>query len=114
MEIGRGRGEIEFEESAKSEVAYWRKHPNLHGFIVQTFADGVDKCQRIFLTAADVDRIIAAVRENRLPHTDGFFFGSSDWADPNEDVVLLKRAQDALADAQVIDPSASLYYQASW
>ena len=26
------------------ELAYWRKHPNLHGFIVQTFADGVDEC----------------------------------------------------------------------
>ena len=21
-------------------LAYWRKHPNLHGFIVKTFADG--------------------------------------------------------------------------
>ena len=28
------------------ELGYWRKHPNLHGYIVQEFADGVDECQR--------------------------------------------------------------------
>jgi hypothetical protein len=27
------------------EVGYWRKHPDLHGYIVETFADGVDACQ---------------------------------------------------------------------
>jgi hypothetical protein len=26
------------------ELGYWRKHPNLHGYIVQTFADGTDEC----------------------------------------------------------------------
>jgi len=26
------------------ELGYWRKHPNLHGYIVQTFADGKDEC----------------------------------------------------------------------
>ena len=25
------------------ELGYWRKHPNLHGYIVKTFAEGVDE-----------------------------------------------------------------------
>lgn len=27
-------------------LGYWRKHPNLHGYIVKTFADDVDECQQ--------------------------------------------------------------------
>ena len=30
-------------------LGYWRKHPNLHGYIVNNFADGEDNCQSIFL-----------------------------------------------------------------
>lgn len=39
------------------EVGYWRKVNWLHGFIVDTFADGVDKCQEIELSRADVETI---------------------------------------------------------
>ena len=59
------------------ELGYWRKHPNLHGFIVNTFADGVDECQKIILHEDDVEKIIAAILENRLPDTEGPFFGTS-------------------------------------
>ena len=34
-------------------LGYWRKHPNLHGFIVNTFADGEDTCHQISLDADD-------------------------------------------------------------
>ena len=57
-------------------LGYWRKHPNLHGYIIETFAGGVDECQVIELSAYDLRKIIQAVEEETLPHTDGFFFGS--------------------------------------
>ena len=60
------------------DLGYWRKHPDLHGFIVRTFASGVDECQEIELDAAALRRTIDAVKEERLPHTEGFFFGASD------------------------------------
>jgi hypothetical protein len=59
------------------QLGYWRKHPNLHGFIVETFADGVDDCQKIELSTDHLHSIIKAVEEETLPHTDGFFFGAS-------------------------------------
>jgi hypothetical protein len=59
------------------KLGYWRKHPNLHGYIVQTFAGGVDECQEIHLGTEELCNIIKAVEEDRLPHTDGFFFGAS-------------------------------------
>ena len=58
------------------ELGYWRKHPNLHGYIVNTFADGEDNCQDIDLSADNMRQIIEAVEKKKLPHTDGFFFES--------------------------------------
>lgn len=45
------------------EVAYWRKANWLHGYIVETFANGVDECQDIPLSKADVENILAKVKE---------------------------------------------------
>lgn len=63
------------------ELGYWRKEPNLHGYIVKTFADGKDDCQDIELTDEDLVTIREAVRNRQLIPTHGFFFGAS--ADPN-------------------------------
>ncbi len=97
------------------ELAYWRKHPDLHGFIVETFADGIDDCRRIWLSDENIETIIKAVKEGSLPHTEGFFFGESenDEAQRNEDVQLL---EGALAWVRTKEDGAwrSLIYQASW
>jgi hypothetical protein len=60
------------------ELGYWRKHPNLHGYIVQEFADGKDECQEIPLGEDELIQIMEAVKANELPHTTGFFFGVSE------------------------------------
>jgi hypothetical protein len=60
------------------ELAYWRKHPDLHGYIVQTFAGGKDECQIVCLEPDDIRTIVAAVKARTLPYTTGPFFGSSD------------------------------------
>src|ERR1017187_8740373 len=50
-----------------------------HGYIVQTFADGLDECQNIDLGVPDrIRTIIAAVKARELPDTTGFFFRVSD------------------------------------
>jgi hypothetical protein len=59
------------------EIGYWRKHPDLHGAIVNTFADGNDDCQPIELNEADIYTIIQMIKNNELPDTKGFFFGTS-------------------------------------
>lgn len=73
------RKEDDFEiEKIFVKLGYWRKHPDLHGYIVQTFADGKDECQEIPLEAEQLRMIINAVKNKKLPPTKGFFFGSSD------------------------------------
>ena len=74
------------------DLGYWRKHPNLHGYIVNTFAKGVDQCQDIHLAADDIRDIIAAIKEKRLPHTQGPFFGESDGSEDVESIVIFENA----------------------
>jgi hypothetical protein len=81
-------------ESLDIRLGYWRKHPNLHGYLVQTFMGGKDDCQEIELTADNLRDIIAAVKAKRLPKTEGFFFGASDGSDEerDEDLTQLTKA----------------------
>ena len=62
------------------EIAYWRKHPNLHGYIVEQFANGKDECQKIMLDEEDLKQIIFALENDEMYEegaVDGFFFGRS-------------------------------------
>ena len=108
----RERGERKGEQY---DLGYWRKHPNLHGFIVETFADGRDECQEIGLSAADIKTIIRAIEARQLPETTGFFFGKSD-GDPEriaEDIRLFEAALNWL-ETNENGVWRSVTYQASW
>lgn len=92
------------------ELAYWRKHPNLHGFIVQTFAEGVDKCQRIPLGEKDLKTIIEAVRRKKLPATSGFFFGESETPNKGDTIAQLENVIRWMR----TNKRMMVTYQASW
>jgi hypothetical protein len=47
------------------ELAYWRKHPNLQGFM-----------QELYYEKGDLDSLEATLDNEALPETEGFFFGS--------------------------------------
>jgi hypothetical protein len=67
------------------ELAYWRKHPNLHGWMEQLWEskgrpresvgwpifNGIE----LELTWDDLDNLEHAIRHGKLPDTEGFFFG---------------------------------------
>lgn len=95
------------------ELGYWRKHPNLHGFIVQTFAGGIDECQQIDLDTKQLHVIVQAVKDEELPTTTGFFFGSSDGTEKAEDLAILEKAMIWLQTVEA-GVSRSVYYKASW
>ena len=65
-------------EEVSVVLGYWRKHANLHGYIVQRFASGEDNCQDIDLTLENLNELLEVVKAPELmPMTEGFFFGSS-------------------------------------
>jgi hypothetical protein len=102
------------------ELGYWRKHPNLHGAIVQTFAEGVDECQTIELNKDDIEKLIEMVKTNQLPHTTGFFFGES--ARPGSERYeqeyndTIKQLENALKWYEGKEPDTYRWvsYRASW
>jgi hypothetical protein len=97
------------------ELGYWRKHPNLHGYIVQTVAGGKDECQDIELGMEDICTIITAIKARKLPDTTGFFFGESDSSRERraEDISIFEKA---LAWLETKEPGVfrSVIYRASW
>lgn len=97
------------------DLGSWRKHPNLHGYIVETFADGVDDRQEIGLSADRIKQIIDAIKNRQLPKTTGCFFGTSDDADEQiaYDVQIFEDALKWLA-AEEPDVWRSVSYRACW
>ena len=67
------------------ELAYWRKHPNLQGWMQDLYYEkgGEEEfnCVDLELTLEDLDALEESLDEEALPETAGFFFGndSSDY-----------------------------------
>ena len=98
------------ERGESEELGYWRKHPNLHGFIVDTFASGVDECQPIELGLTELQVTLAAVIADELRRKTGFFFGSSYPEHREISIRVLTHAIRWLLEA----PGRKAVYQASW
>jgi hypothetical protein len=94
-------------------LGYWRKHPNLHGYIVNEFADGKDDCQEIELSVDDLVKTLAAVEADSLPSTTGFFFGESRPGDRAETIEIFNKAIE-WARGEDSHVSRTVVYEASW
>ena len=100
------------------DLGYWRKFAPLHHFIVKVFADGVDECQEIHLSADDLRRIAAALRDDNLPDNEdcgGFFFGNPEFWDADR-AEGEKHAETFDKAAKWVESNSwnSVTYQASW
>jgi len=108
------------------DLAYWRKANQIHGYIVDTFAKGVDECQPIAVHRAELlglvqlcESLLESKDEKKalevLPPKEGFFFGPTVvdewyWDDLEKTVRMLTDTinfEDKTEDDYFI-------YQASW
>ena len=81
------------------ELAYWRKHPNLQGWMEDLYHEkgGEEEfnCVDLELTLEDLDALEESLDEEALPETAGFFFGtdSSDhYAEADREFIREARA----------------------
>ena len=99
------------------EIAYWRKHPNLHGWMEQLWnkRNGGNCDGSIFngieleLTYEDLEILELDVIAGTLPGTSGFFFGND--ADDHyrkEDLEFIKNARAELF------MGLKVFYNSSW
>lgn len=108
------------------DLGYWRKHPNLHGYIVDTFANGKDECQRIYLDENELQKIIEALENDAIYDEPvmGFFFGKSYF--PGEKDEYSSYEEQKSRDIDIFTKALNwiqnnpykewrnVYYQASW
>jgi hypothetical protein len=112
------------------EIAYWRKHPNLHGWMQRLWVrktnerlgprdksgwwtdpdragefNGVE----LELTWDDLEQLEQDIRDKNLPNTTGFFFGND--ADDHYREHDLKFVREAKAEAFL---GLKVFYNSSW
>ena len=107
-------------ETGQRELAYWRKHPNLHGWMEQLWrykmqAENRDPDQHTFngieveLDWQDIDELEQDVVNNNLPQTQGFFFGNdADEHYKEKDLEFIARARAELF------LGLRVFYNSSW
>lgn len=113
------------------ELAYWRKHNRLQGWMEQLWEDkgrpneqkGGFNCVELEITLSDLEQLEAHVENKSLPETEGFFFGDDSFSWENDDgkpfedgdyyhketdLNFIKEAREAIADGQEV------YYNCWW
>ena len=95
------------------EIAYWRKHPNLHGWMHKLWNErghsGDFNGDELELTFEDLDRLEYVVKHKELPGTTGFFFGNdSDDHYRADDLEFIKQARSELTQGMRV------FYNSSW
>ena len=106
------------------EISYWRKHPNLHGWMEQLWirklaAEGKTPEEGAFgstfngiemeLSAEDLDELERAITHGQLPSTTGFFFGNeADDYYREQDLEFVKNARAELFFG------LKVFYNSSW
>lgn len=107
-------------------AAYWRKVNSVHAWFVRELADGVDECQDIYVSRADLERLVDTCKRVLADHrlaTDelapqsGFFFGSTEvdeyyFGDLKDTVEMLTAAIEVAEEAG--DEHPTWIYRASW
>ena len=99
------------------EIAYWRKHPNLHGWMERLWnsRNGGHQDGNIFngieleLTYEDLEILELDVITGSLPGTSGFFFGTdADEHYREKDLEFIKNARAELF------MGLKVFYNSSW
>lgn len=117
-EFNKDSGEFENPKmSQPREIAYWRKHPNLHGWMEQLWLKkhkpDSSKYQfnnvELELTWQDLEDLERAVRHGQLPDTSGFFFGNkADDIYREQDLEFIRNARAELF------VGLRVFYNSSW
>ena len=106
--------EVYKDEVEREEIHYWRKHPNIHGFMEDLYrekgGDSEFNCRPVELTQDDIDSLAKSILDQELPETSGFFFGQSfgDDEEVDDDLEFCKKASEAIKEGYTV------FYDSWW
>lgn len=108
-------GEIDYANQVVDieEIAYWRKHPDLHGWMKDLYqkkggTEASFNGDPLVLTEEDLDELKITVLTGKLPSTTGFFFGESREEINFADLEFIEKAKEAIGKGYTV------YYDSSW
>ena len=97
----------------QDELQYWRKHPNLHGWMQNLYdmkggvsPDFNGDC--VVLDSEDLDNLEQDIKDGNLPDTSGFFFGQSNEDEDETDLEFVSKAREAIKEGKTV------YYTSWW
>jgi hypothetical protein len=98
--------------AGRAELHYWRKHPNLNGWMEDLYFNKgggeLFNCATVRLTYGDLRALEQAILNGDLPHTTGFFFGETDGSEREDDLAFVDKALQALAEGKAV------YFDSWW
>jgi len=102
-------------DKISNNIAEWRKHPNLHGWMERLWRertgnkDADFNCQELELTVEDLSTLELDVRMSILPGTTGFFYGGdSDEYYKGKDLAFVEDAKAQIKEGKKV------FYNSSW
>jgi hypothetical protein len=95
------------------DLHYWRKHPNLHGWMEELYYEKGGKDDSfngscVVLTEGDLDVLEEDIKNGNLPQTSGFFFGASGGEEVDGDLEFVNNARQAISEGYKV------YYSSWW
>jgi hypothetical protein len=99
----------------KEELHYWRKHPNLQGWMRELYYEKGGEspefnCVNVKLDREDLTQLERVIADGTLPSTTGFFFGDNnvDAERTEDDLDFIHKSYDA------ITRGYEVYYSSWW
>jgi hypothetical protein len=109
------KNEVDFTETnlKPEEIHYWRKHPNLHGWMQELYESKGGKSDSfngdcVVLTETDLNELESDIKDGSLPDTSGFFFGQTDGDEVDDDLKFIENAREAISEGKTV------YYTSWW
>jgi hypothetical protein len=106
-------GEVVSTCTKPKEIMYWRKHPNLHGWMENLWqrkgGEGIFNGVELELTWEDLMELEYDIVHKALPSTQGFFFGD------DSDAYYKKQDQEFIKEAKAdLLCGLKVFYNSSW
>lgn len=108
-----------------ADILYWRKANAIHKWFVDNVQDGVDECQKSYVSKENLQKLLETCKtvlanpsqaETLLPSQNGFFFGGTEY-----DEWYIKDLERTVEVLENIVPKMEtdfrewiFYYQSSW
>ncbi|MCO8122885.1 phosphoglycerate kinase [Stieleria sp. TO1_6] len=103
---------VDFKVTEASQIFYWRKHPDLHGWMEQLYyiKGGQEpfNCVPVALDESDLDRLEKELCNEDLPSTSGPFFGVSTDHDKEDDLAFIAKARHHIGEGYTV------FYDSWW